>query len=239
MLRRFIPAWLGGNHRKSDGIATSPLGVEVARGGLEPKMCKDIEEVPPLEAMYLTLDQKELLKESWKVIYSEMGQALSFVGGRSKTQGGMGSSVADTFLKLFEDYPKSQEFFSHFRNTPVEALKEDVRLSRALQEHAVRVMQVVEKVIGRLENMDRSNQYLLNLGKFHRHAGIPSDYFGVMGTIFCHAVRPYLEDQNAWDENIEDVWMELFGHIARVMTHGHKYYHITTTTTNDAAPSSH
>jgi len=28
-----------------------------------------------------------------------------------------------------------------------------------------------------------------------------------------------------WNETVEDAWMELFGHIARVMTYGHTYYH--------------
>ena len=27
-------------------------------------------------------------------------------------------------------------------------------------------------------------------------------------------------------EDVEDVWMELFGHIARVMSYGHTYYHV-------------
>jgi hypothetical protein len=35
----------------------------------------------------------------------------------------------------------------------------------------------------------QSKKYLLNLGRYHRHTGVPSDYFGVMGTIFLHAVR--------------------------------------------------
>ena len=35
----------------------------------------------------------------------------------------------------------------------------------------------------------QTKQYLLKLGRFHRHAGIPSDYLGVMGSIFVHAVR--------------------------------------------------
>ena len=72
----------------------------------------------------------------------------------------------------------------------------------------------------------QSKKYLFHLGRFHRHAGIPSDYFGVMGTIFLHAVRPYLESSGNWNEAVEDAWMELFGHIARVMTHAHKYYHV-------------
>ena len=37
----------------------------------------------------------------------------------------------------------------------MDSLQGDLRLSRALQEHAVRVMQVVEKVIGRIQNLEK------------------------------------------------------------------------------------
>jgi hypothetical protein len=84
----------------------------------------------------------------------------------------------------------------------------------------------------------QSTQFLLDLGKFHRHAGIPSDYFGVMGTIFVHAVRPYWEEAGCWNEATEDVWMELFAHIARVMTHGHKFYQVTPPAQTTATVSS-
>ena len=70
----------------------------------------------------------------------------------------------------------------------------------------------------------QSKNYLLKLGQFHRHVGVPSDYLGVMGSIFVHAVKPYLENHNQWNEKIEDAWMELFSHIARVMRHGHIHY---------------
>ena len=70
----------------------------------------------------------------------------------------------------------------------------------------------------------QSKQYLLKLGRFHRHAGIPSDYLGVMASIFVHAVRPYLQKHEQWNEDTEDAWRELFGHITRVMTHGHIHY---------------
>ena len=39
----------------------------------------------------------------------------------------------------------------------------------------------------------QSKKFLLNLGRYHRHTGVPSDYFGVMGTIFLHAVRYHPE----------------------------------------------
>ena len=58
-------------------------------------------------------------------------------------------------MRLFEEYPTSQQFFSNFRGTSVEALRDDVRLSNALQEHAVRVLRVIEKVIVRLEDLEK------------------------------------------------------------------------------------
>ena len=70
----------------------------------------------------------------------------------------------------------------------------------------------------------QSKHYLLKLGEFHRHAGVPSDYLGVMGAIFVHAVKPYLEKHDQWNEEVEDSWMELFAHITRVMSHGHMYF---------------
>ena len=58
-------------------------------------------------------------------------------------------------------------------------------------------------------------RYLLELGKFHRHSGIPNDYFGVMGTIFVHSVSPYWDEAGCLSEETEEVWMMLFAHIAR------------------------
>ena len=58
-------------------------------------------------------------------------------------------------MRLFEEYPQSQEFFSDFRGTPLEALKDDHKLSTILQEHAIRVLRVVEKVIGRIEDLEK------------------------------------------------------------------------------------
>ena len=46
-------------------------------------------------------------------------------------------------------------YLCRFRGTPVDALRDNKDLSRELQEHAIRVMQVVEKVIARLENQEK------------------------------------------------------------------------------------
>lgn len=186
---------------------------------LDPEFASMVNEV---EIIHLTDRQKDILRNTWTTIYAELGQTLCYVGDPDSS--GNDRGVAETFLRLFEEYPMSQQFFGRFRGTPIESLRTDVRLSGALTEHAVRVLRVVEKVIGRIENLEKSKNYLLKLGRFHRHAGIPSDYLGVMGVIFLHAVRPYLEKHNQWDEETEDAWMELFGHVTRVMTHAHVFY---------------
>ena len=50
---------------------------------------------------------------------------------------------------------QSHLFSCRFRGAHIDDLRADVRLYSALQEHALRVMQVVEKVIGRLDNQEK------------------------------------------------------------------------------------
>ena len=62
-----------------------------------------------------------------------------------------GISISDAFIKLFEEYPDSRDFFTQFKGTPIEEIKSNLLLSKTLQDHAVRVFRLVEKVIGRME----------------------------------------------------------------------------------------
>ena len=113
-----------------------------------------------VEIIKLSTQQKEILKTTWYTIYAELGQSLSYVGKLELGPEGQNSgqnNMAETFLRLFEEYPMSQQFFIDFRGTPIESLRNDARLSDALQEHAVRVLRVVEKVIGRLEDLEKVN----------------------------------------------------------------------------------
>ena len=116
-----------------------------------------------MEIVKLSTQQKEILRTTWSTIYGELGQTLSYpVGGQHEMIGSeQKHDMSETFLRLFEEYPMSQQFFIDFRGTPIEALRNDARLSNALQEHAVRVLRVVEKVIGRLQDLEKvlQNQY--------------------------------------------------------------------------------
>ncbi len=92
--------------------------------------------------------------------YFQMGCNLSYVGSRTNsdlegTDRGLGGGVAETFLRLFEEYPRSQEFFSQYRSSTLEALRSDPKLMKSLTEHAVRVLQVVEKVVARMDSTNK------------------------------------------------------------------------------------
>ena len=54
--------------------------------------------------------------------------------------------MAETFFRLFEEYPQSMAFFGYLGNSR-EELRKDPKLSSALQEHAVRVLQVLMNLV--------------------------------------------------------------------------------------------
>ena len=60
-------------------------------------------------------------------------------------------SIMAMFIKLFEDYPDSRDFFTQFKGKPVNKIKSNVVLSKMLQSHSIIVFQLVEKVIGMME----------------------------------------------------------------------------------------
>lgn len=117
-----------------------------------------------MEIIQLSERQKHLIRTTWNTVSGELAQSLSYVGGSGKHNTeeiaanqprNEGEIVTEPFLKLFEEYPMSQQFFVDFRGTPVESLRNDQQLAIKLQEHAIRVLRVVEKVIGRLEDLEK------------------------------------------------------------------------------------
>jgi hypothetical protein len=103
-----------------------------------------------LEIIQISESQIGIIKSTWSTLSRELGEGLSYLKNDTEE-----NPVTEPFLRLFEEYPMSQQFFLEFRGTPTEALRNDVRLNTVLQEHGVRVMRVVEKVIGRLEDLEK------------------------------------------------------------------------------------
>ncbi|CAB4067707.1 unnamed protein product [Lepeophtheirus salmonis] len=178
---------------------------------------------PELEIITFSPRQVEILRSSWKVIYSDLESALCYGSIGTMTENER-TFMTVAFIRLFQEYPQTQDYFPTFRNVPLEELSNNTNMVQLLHEHSIKVMQVIEKTISRIESLDKATPYLLKLGMFHKHAGIPYDYFGVLGTFFIEAAKPRIQDSRIWSEELEDAWMELFSHIVRVMTHGHKYH---------------
>ncbi|XP_076355302.1 globin-3-like isoform X2 [Tachypleus tridentatus] len=80
-----------------------------------------------------------------------------------------------TFMNLFEAHPDVQEVFMPFKGLS----GNDLRYSRELRAHAFRVMGIVQKVITRLNEEEKLDQLLTDLGKKHARYGAKPKYIDV------------------------------------------------------------
>ncbi|XP_054712905.1 globin D, coelomic-like isoform X1 [Uloborus diversus] len=146
------------------------------------------------EIVELTPKQKELLTETWK----QLVENISNVG-------------VITFMNLFETHPDVQDVFMPFKGLSVEEL----RHSKELRAHGLRVMGFVQKVVARLDEPEKSEQLLKELGRNHVMYGAKVDYVDLIGPQFVFAVKPSMEKY--WSEEIEDAWIQLFRYMAYQM----------------------
>ena len=92
-----------------------------------------------IESMEMSSLHKTLIRTSWKRISIEF----------SKTNA---SGPTDTFIKMFEKYPDSRNFFTKFKDAQNEEFESNSELLKDLKAHSVRVFQLVEKVILNMDN---------------------------------------------------------------------------------------
>ncbi|RWS29796.1 neuroglobin-like protein [Leptotrombidium deliense] len=142
----------------------------------------------------LTEAQKLLIENTWKMLVDN----ISRVG-------------VITFMRLFETHPEVQEVFMPFR----EIDKNDLKFSKELRAHALRVMGIVQKVVARIQDSEKCEQLLRDLGKKHIVYGAKVDYVDLVGPQFIYAIKPSLE--SVWNEEVEQSWNTLFKFIAFVM----------------------
>ncbi|KAG8179367.1 hypothetical protein JTE90_016542 [Oedothorax gibbosus] len=142
----------------------------------------------------ITPRQKELIMETWKHLVDN----ISNVG-------------VITFMNLFETHPDVQDVFMPFKGLS----KEELRLSEELRAHGLRVMGFVQKVVARLEEPEKADNLLRELGKNHVMYGARRAYVDLIGPQFVYAVKPSMTDH--WSDEIEESWLQLFRYMAFVM----------------------
>ncbi|OXA57113.1 cytoglobin-2 [Folsomia candida] len=147
---------------------------------------------PPVE--WLTEEQKIFIRTSWKLIEAD----ISRVG-------------VITFVSLFETHPDVKEVFLPFNGIKHEELQH----SKQLRAHALRVMAFVQKAVARLDEKEKLDKLLEELGKAHFYYGAPKKYIDHVGPQFIKAIEPVLSE--IWSSDLKDSWMQLFAYITHHM----------------------
>ncbi|XP_055946807.1 neuroglobin-like isoform X2 [Argiope bruennichi] len=146
------------------------------------------------EPLTVSPRQKELILENWQLLVDN----ISNVG-------------VITFMNLFETHPDVQDVFMPFKGLS----QEELRHSKELRAHGLRVMGFVQKVVARLDEPEKSEQLLKELGKNHVMYGAKIDYVDLIGPQFVYAVKPSLKEH--WNDEVEEAWIQLFKYMASIM----------------------
>ncbi|XP_035534288.1 neuroglobin-like [Morone saxatilis] len=129
------------------------------------------------------------------------------------TDDGAKSFITDGWL--FETHPECKDVFFMFRE--VDDL-ETLRTSRELRAHGLRIMSFIEKTVARIDQDERLDQLILDLGRKHHHYNAPPKYYKFVGAEFIRAVQPVLKER--WSSDMEEAWKTLFLYISRTMKRG-------------------
>ncbi|XP_028920648.1 cytoglobin-2-like [Ornithorhynchus anatinus] len=147
----------------------------------------------------LSAEQKRLVRDSWAALHRDIGHIGVIV-----------------FIRLLETHPECKDAFFHFRDV---ADLEELRSSRELQAHGLRVMSFIEKTVARLGEPEQLRQLMWDLGQSHHRYGAPPRYYQYVEEQFLQAARDMLDQK--WTEEVEAAWKSLFRYLVAVMKLGY------------------
>ncbi|XP_077994050.1 neuroglobin-like [Glandiceps talaboti] len=144
-----------------------------------------------------TSEQKRLIVESWKEVHIDLER--------------MGMIL---FMGMFDTHPETRPFFGFTES----AENDDPKTSQRLREHGLRFMSLVKKLLTYIDDNERFDNMLLDLGRRHRNYKADINLVDVFGEQFILAIRPTL--RHTWNPQIEESWTQLFRYIAFMMKRG-------------------
>ncbi|XP_077788538.1 neuroglobin-like [Podarcis muralis] len=165
-------------------------------GGLD--LSKETECGENPEWLSLLESQKALIRESWKILHKDIARVGVIV-----------------FIRLFETHPECKDVFFLFRD--IDDLQQ-LKMSKELQAHGLRVMSFIEKSVARLDQEDKLEQLAFELGRNHFRYKAPPKYYEYVGAQFIQAVQPILKEH--WTPEVEKAWQSLFEYLAATMRRG-------------------
>ncbi|KAF7642398.1 hypothetical protein LDENG_00258570, partial [Lucifuga dentata] len=104
--------------------------------------------------------------------------------------------------RLFEAHSEIKDAFFLFRDVKN---MDELRASRDLKTHSLRVMSFIEKTVARLDQPERLDTLSEELGKSHFHYNAPPKYYAFVAQEFIGVVKPILKEQ--WTAEMEEAWM--------------------------------
>ncbi|MBN3277506.1 NGB1 protein, partial [Polyodon spathula] len=143
--------------------------------------------------------QKDLIRESWKILHEDIARVGIIM-----------------FIRLFETHPECKDVFFMFRE--IDDLQE-LKMSKELQAHGLRVMSFIEKSVARLSQEDKLEQIAFELGRSHCRYSAPPKYYEYVGVQFISAVKPIVKEN--WTQAVEESWQSLFLYLTEVMKRGY------------------
>ncbi|XP_072130872.1 x globin [Mobula birostris] len=162
---------------------------------------EDSEEIPASSPRpVLSEAQKQLVRESWEILHQDIARVGIIM-----------------FIRLFETHPECKDVFFLFRD--IEDLQQ-LRMSKELQSHGLRVMSFIEKSVARLSQEEKLEQLAFELGRSHCRYNAPPKYYKYVGVQFIAVVKPILKEK--WTPEVEEAWENLFDYLTTTMRRGYQ-----------------
>lgn len=152
----------------------------------------------------LTRDQKDTLIETWRSLHADLERIGMLM-----------------FMGLFEHNPEIKEFFVGDEGKNMKT--QELRYNEKLQEHGIRVMGLVEKIVACMDDEgnseEKTDRLVLDLGKRHLGYDVHIPFIDLFGKQFVYAIKPTLHTH--WSANVEEAWTQLFKYIGYLMRCGY------------------
>ncbi|XP_045163840.2 uncharacterized protein LOC123528166 [Mercenaria mercenaria] len=146
---------------------------------------------------HLTDDQKVVIQNNWQTLKLHIAN----IG-------------VITYTSMFESQPQLIETFGKFKGKNISALRE----SGLLQQHALRVMAIIDKCITRLNQPSNMMYILREVGHLHKKYKVQPDDIQIILPHFLSAMKPYIQEN--WCEELEDAWITFLSLIFYHMREG-------------------
>ncbi|XP_029427610.1 neuroglobin-like [Rhinatrema bivittatum] len=162
--------------------------------------CSSHPQATATESLPLSKAQKQLIQESWRTLHQHIARVGIIM-----------------FIRLFETHPECKDAFFLFRD--IDDFQQ-LKMSKQLQAHGLRVMSFMEKSVARLMQEDKLEQLATELGRSHHEYSAPPKYYQYVGVQFISTVKPFLKER--WTLEVEAAWESLFAYITAMMKKGYR-----------------